>query len=242
MDGAVRNLINESERQVVGLLADVDRKLLNGFCDVGVDRARIISMVNISSSNRSNAIRTRFNLMREVATENQRELSRSLLPKVQQSMRQSYANTMNVPSGTGKFNRMKSAMHSTSRIAIDGLFEECMKELLDAIEKMVQNLGDQIDLLKDTISKSLSSIYSILWEDQNTGKTADPAYVQKVLACRAAYLPILTELRKKFDEVMEDMGICRPTPDIELEAVETWEQAYAKKKQEAIANGNLVEL
>ena len=137
---------------------------------------------------------------------------------------------------------MKHAMHTTSSIAVDGLFDECMKDLLDAIEGMVQVLSGRIDALKELISNSLSSVYSILWEDQNGGKIVDPIRQQKVLACRAACLPILNELRKKQDRVMAVLGIERPVLDLEIAQVETWEQTNAKKMQEAIDQGDFVDV
>ena len=96
MDNAVRNLISESERDTNALCKQLDLDLLQGFYSVGIDKARVASMVNISAANRGNVIRDSFASMRELAQENQRELSRSLLPKVQQSLKQSYNNTLSV--------------------------------------------------------------------------------------------------------------------------------------------------
>lgn len=70
MDGAIRNLIKESERQVENHCKLLDQALLNGFCGVGVDKARIANMVSISASNRTNVVRASFASMRETATEN----------------------------------------------------------------------------------------------------------------------------------------------------------------------------
>ena len=96
MDNAVRNLISESERDMKALCKQLDLDLLQGFYSVGIDKARVASMVSISAANRGNVIRDSFASMREIAQENQRELSRSLLPKVQQSLKQSYNNTLSV--------------------------------------------------------------------------------------------------------------------------------------------------
>jgi hypothetical protein len=157
-------------------------------------------------------------------------------------MKASYDTTVGVPAGPGKFNRMKVNMHSTSHAAVNGLFNACRIELLDAIERMVQDLSGRIDMLKESISKSLSSVYSILWEDQNDGRIVDPIHQQKVLACRVACLPILNELRKRQDQVMQVLGIEPPVLDLEIAAVETWEQANERKMQEAIANGGFVDV
>ena len=242
MDGAVRNLISESERKVIDVCKQLDQVLLNGFSSIGIDKARISSMVSISSSNCRNALRTSFSTMRDIATENQRELSRSLLPKVKQSMHKSYEAIMNVPGGVGKFIRMKGAMHSKSSVAIKKVFNECMNELLVGIEDMVENLSSRIDLVKETIFKSLASVYSILWEDQNVGMAIDPVHQQKVLACRIALMPLLNQLRGEQDKVMDVLGIERPILDLEIAAVETWEQKNAKKMQMAKENGGFVDL
>ena len=157
-------------------------------------------------------------------------------------MKTSYDTTVSVRGGNGKFGRMKSNMHSASHAAVNGLFDACMTELLDAIERMVQDLSGRIDMLKESISKSLSSVYSILWEDQNDGRIIDPIHQQKVLACRVACLPILNELRKRQDQVMQVLGIEPPVLDLEIAAVETWEQTNERKMQEAIANGAFVDV
>ena len=242
MDGAVRNLISESERRVIDVCKQLDQVLLNGFSSIGIDKARISSMVSISSSNCRNALRTSFSTMRDTATENQRELSRSLLPKVKQSMHESYEATINVPSGGGKFGRMKGTMQSKSSVAIKKVFNECMNELLVGIEHMVEDLSTRIDLVKETVSKSLASVYSILWEDQNIGMVIDPVRQQKVLACRVALMPLLNQLREEQDKVMQVLGIERPILDLEIAAVETWEQKNAKNMQMAKENGEFVEL
>jgi hypothetical protein len=242
MDGAIRNLISESERKVIGICKELDRVLLRGFCSIGIEKARVSSMVSISASNCENAVRTNFSAMRDTATENQRELSRSLLPQVQQSMRTSYNETISVSGGTGKFSRMKDSMQSNSRVAINKVFSECMDDLLKGIDQMVQAFSTRINLVKETISKSLSGVYSILWEDQNAGRIVDFALQQKILACRTACLPLLSQLRKEQDEIMQVLGIERPTLDLEIAAVETWEQQNTKNIQMAKENGEFVEL
>ena len=103
-------------------------------------------------------------------------------------------------------------------------------------------MSERIDLLKENISKSLFSVYSILWEDQNAGMAVDPAHQRRVLACRAACLPLLNQLRAQQDQVMQILGIERPVLDLEIAAVESWEQKNAKNMQAAIASGAFVEL
>ena len=117
-----------------------------------------------------------------------------------------------------------------------------MKELLNAIERMVQDLSERIYFLKENISKSVSSVYSILWEDQNADMAVDHAHQQRVLVCRAACLPLLNQLRAQQDQVMQILGIERPVLDLEIAAVESWEQKNAKNMQAAIASGAFVEL
>ena len=70
MDGAIRNLIKESERQVENHCKLLDQALLNGLCGVGIDKARVVKLVSISASNRTNVVRASFASMRETATEN----------------------------------------------------------------------------------------------------------------------------------------------------------------------------
>jgi len=229
MDGAVHSLLSKSERQAIDLFNKLDHELFNEFCSIGINKAQIARLVSISSSNCANAVRTCFAAMRDKATEDQRKLSRSLLPRVQQSMQASYVAAINVPGGVGRFNRMKSAMHFSSRGAINGVFNECMFELLIAVEAMVSNLSEKIMLLKERISVSLSNVYSILWDDQNVGMGVDPICQQQMLTSRAACLPILNRLQKQQDEVMKVLGMKRPVLDLEIAGVVTWEEKNKKK-------------
>ena len=242
MDGAVRSLISKSERQVIDLCKQHDHELLDEFCSIGINKAQIARLVSISSSNCTNAVRTFFAAMQDEATQDQRKLSRSFLPRVQQSMQSSYVATINVPGGVGRFNRMKSAMHFSSLGAINGVFNEYMAELLIAVEGMVTKLSGKIMLLEERIHMSLSSVYSILWEDQSVGMGVDPICQQEMLASRADCLPILNRLRKQQDEVMNVLGINRPVLDLEIAGVVTWDQKNEKKVQTAKRNGAFVEL
>jgi len=209
IDGAFVSNLSESKRRVIGLCREVDKSLLNEVYSIGIEKARVTRMVSVSSSNCENTMLRCFEDMRLWITEKQRELNRSLLPKVQQSMQQSYAATTSVPNGKGKFDRMKKALHDNSRVALNRVFYQCKDELLEAIEYMVKSCGEKIVFLTEFIELSLSSVYSILWEHQ-----VDHDRQQKVLACRAACLAILNRLQKQQDEAMKVLGIERPNVEL----------------------------
>ena len=242
MDEAIRNLISESESRVIDLCKQSDQAIVNRFCSIGINKVRLASMVSTSASNCMNTIRMSFSAMRDAAVANQRALSRSLLPKIQRSMHASYEATISVSSGSGIFNRMKDAMQSKSREVMDNVFSECMNELLIGIQQMLSDLSSKIEQVKEVVSKSLASVYSILWEDHNLGKVFDPDFQRKLLACRTARLPLLNQLRKEQDEVMKRLHIERPVSALGIAAVESWEEKNAKQILLAKANGAFVEL
>lgn len=181
--------------------------------------------------------------MQNVATNVQRDLNRSLLPRVKARMEPGYAAALAVQRGSGTFNRMKNAMHQHSNVAVKSMFTESTKELLDAVNKMITQLYGMVRAVYETIHKNLSNVYRILWEDQTNQMSLISAEErQKIQDCRDKCLPELNDLRQIQNAAMDLLGIDREDLELEMVAVDTFEDTMAKKIERAKQTGDYIDL
>ena len=230
LDSSIKKLLTECEEKVLALAATVDKTVVTGFAQTGVDPVRLATMANTSSRTCTTALKAAFQAMIGVATKTQRELNRSLLPMVQARMKQGYTNTSCVQGGVGRFMRMKNALEGHAQGTVQSMFSESTVELLKAIDAMIKQLSSMITATAQIISKTMESVYSVCWDDQSD-KTAliDPAMQQKVRECRDRLLPDLNRLRQKQDETMRLIGIEREELELDVMEVSSWETQNAIK-------------
>ena len=243
LDSSIKVFLRESEAKVLTLASSVDKAVISGLAQTGLDSARLSTMAGTASRSCTNALKSSFRSMNEVATNTQRELNRSLLPKVQARMKQGYSNTTSVPGGCGKFMRMKDALEGHANVAVHGMFDESTTELLKAVHDMVKQLSSMIAATSQTIAKTMEGVYSVCWDDQSDkAALLDPAMQQKVRECRDKLLPDLNKLRHTQDETMELVGIEREELDLDVMEVASWEKQNAEKLAAAIENNMLIDL
>lgn len=243
MDGALLSFIREAETALSAAFTKIAQQLVNAFAEAGMDRARLQTMAATASRTCSTAIRIAFEDMRKIATDSQRELNRSLLPKVANRMTTGYTATSGVPAGTGKFDRMKSAMNSSASMVVQTMFTEATQDLLAAIAALIKQISGRISGTSDVISRSLSSVYSVCWDDQKDNlREIDPAMQDKVRLCRDKLIPFLVGFRNNHDQVMASMGIKREEMELEIVAVEGWEVKNQKAMAKAKEEGNYFEI
>lgn len=243
MDTTVRLLLRECERKVAEICSALDKAMAAGLSEAGVGRDRIAPMVNAASRSCTTALKASFQAMFEVAANSQRDLNRSLLPKVQDRMQDGYTAAVGVPSGTGRFARIKSAVESHADQAVRTLFDDATVELLTAIGNLIDQLASMMGATAEVITKTMTSVYSVCWEDQTAQSVhLDPAMQAKVRACRDKLLPALNKLAGTQTGALELLGIEREDLELEMAAVESWEERNAKKMQAAIETGDLIDL
>lgn len=243
LDSSIKVFLRESETKVLALASTVDKAVVSGLAQTGLDSARLAPMATTASRTCTTALKDSFRAMNQVATNTQRELNRSLLPKVQARMKQGYANTTTVQGGAGKFMRMKNALEGYSQHNIQGMFDESTAELVKAVYDMVTQLSNMIAATADVISKTMEGVYSVCWDDQSDkAALMDPAMQQKVRECRDKLLPDLNKLRQTQDETMRLVGIEREELELDVMEVASWEKQNAEKLQKAIDDGELIDL
>ena len=87
LDSTIRRLLGDAERNILALGTSSGQSFAQSLRSNGVDAARLNNMLNTANRSAVTAVKARFVQMATVAVNAQRELSRELLPAVQQAMK-----------------------------------------------------------------------------------------------------------------------------------------------------------
>jgi hypothetical protein len=247
MDCSIKVILTEAEANVLGICEQLDLKLASALTNAGADKDRLHSLRTANHRSYTTALRHAFVEMKTISVNGQRELSRSLLPKIQSKMTETYSAATNVQGGLGKFKRMDAAMQHTSRFVVDEMFSEATNDLIDAIGKLIDTLAHLIAALEAKLSKTMEAVYSMLWEDgarivNETTKVTNPEQQKLVNSCRDALLPSFLKLDELAKKLLVMVGMSRDDMELEVVAVESLEDKLAKRLDEAKAKGNFIEL
>lgn len=242
LDSTIRKLLREAEKKILELCTSAGQAFAQNLRSVGVDAARLSSMLNTANRSAITALKASFGQMATVAVNAQRDLSRELLPEVQQKMKSTYASVTTVERGTGTFMRMKHAMASNSQRAVRGMFDGAMKKLLAGIDSLIKQLKTMLGATSGVIGRSFNNVFSICWDDQQSQALISPEQQKKMRECRDALLPELNDLVKIQEEACAVLGIEREEVELDVMGVESLEQTLARRKEEAIKRGDMFDL
>lgn len=246
MDSAIGELIAMSYRKISNLCNELDKSLATALAEARVDASRLRSLRSTALRSCQTMVKQTFTTMRTLAADSQRELNRTLLPKVKEGMSSSYSAALAQPRGTGVFRRMDAAMQITSEKIVLGLFNDATNALLNGVEELVKKLEGMVRALGAAIARSLESVYSILWEscpDNGEDQTVrDPAHEQLVRSCRDKLAREFATLSEMHKSAMSIMGIEREDLELEMVAVDSLDDMLAKREQLAVENGMMVNL
>lgn len=159
LDSTIRRMLNEIERDVLELCADVSQRLACNFRASGLDGARLTSIVNTANRSAISALKVLFQQTAAVAVDAQRELSRTLLPAVQNQMEPTYQAVLHVEGGSGKFMRMKDAMAGNAQCVVNRVFDDAMKNLLAGIQAVIQRLHTMIASAAVVIYNTMKNVF-----------------------------------------------------------------------------------
>lgn len=244
LDSTIRKMLNEIERNILQLCADVSQSLASNFRASGVDANRLTSMVNTANRSAISALKALFQQMGAVAVDAQRELSRTLLPAVQSQMEPAYQAVLNVQGGSGTYMRMKDAMAGNAQQVVNRMFSDATRNLLAGIQSVIQRLHAMIASAALVIHKTMENVFSICWDDQSGASTKliDPEMLKKIRECRDALLPELNRLFEVQTGASELLGIEREEMELDLMAVETFDQSLERRLEEAKKKGEVIDL
>ncbi|KAL7529808.1 hypothetical protein ACHAXR_004427, partial [Thalassiosira sp. AJA248-18] len=242
LDSNIKRLLRDAEITVAQLCTSAGQSFAQSLRSNGVDAARLTNMLNTANRSAVSALKSKFGQMATVAVNAQRELSRELLPAVQEKMKSTYASVNHVPKGSGTFMRMKGAMASNSQHAVCGMFDDALKKLLAGIKSLIKQLGAMIASTSEVIGKAFDNVFSICWDDQQSEALISPEMQKTIRECRDRLLPELNELVIIQGNACELLGIEREEVELDVMGVETFEQTLARKKEEAKKNGDMFDL
>lgn len=244
MDSAIRVYLNDAEKKILDCLAHLEKKLLSAFTTNGLRSDRAVPLCTAAGRNSTAKVKNDFRLMQQLAAHSQRNLNRSLLPKVRDRMTQSYDAALAAPGGSGVFRRMDHCMQTQSGIIVHTMFSESTNELLSAISKLICDLAVLVQQMTKSISKDMQTVFSILWEAQrnNSNVISDPAQQALVRACRDKLLPKLNEFSAIQNEVFDTLGMEREQLELDVVGVESFNDKLNKQMKEAEEKGLVVDL
>mmetsp|Transcript_8989 Transcript_8989/g.17921 ORF Transcript_8989/g.17921 Transcript_8989/m.17921 type:complete len:1419 (-) Transcript_8989:154-4410(-) len=243
LDSTIRRLLAESERKILDLSTSACQSFAQSLRSNGVAADRLGNMLNTANRSATTALKTSFTQMRSIARDAQRELSRELLPAVQEKMKSSYTAVKSAQGGPGVFERMKGAMVSNSQRAVNDMFDSAMDKLMKGIKALINRLERLLESTATIVGKSLENVFSICWDD-NSDKTTliDPQMQKLIQDCRNALLPELNRLQTIQGDACELLGIEREEVELDLVGVESLEQQLSRRVAEAEKNGNMLDL
>ena len=137
---------------------------------------------------------------------------------------------------------MKGAMATHSNQAVQSMFDDAMRNLLTGIEALIKSLKLSIERTAEVITKTMSTVFSICWDDNQAEAMIDPEMKKRMRECRDKLLPSLNALVDIQGKACEMLGIEREELELELMEVESFEQTMARKKKEAIDRGDMFDL
>jgi len=240
MDTTIAFALSKVERDIVGLCTTTNQGILDAFSKEGLTMARLHTVSAAAMRGCIASIREKLCVIRSTATERQRELNRSLLPVVKQSMVQSYDAACNVTTGHGRFQRMKQAISITTQRQVSHIFNYSTIILVKGIEALLLQLGHLIRSIALPVRDQLYNVYSICWDGMKQNLVADPVQLQKTHECRVRLLPSLNALCEHQREARAILGLRREEPEMELMEVETVDQAIQRRFAEAEQAGTVI--
>ena len=243
LDSTIRRMLAESEKKILDLATSACQSFAQSLRSHGVAADRLGNMLNTANRTCTTALKNSFTQMRATARDSQRELSRELLPAVQEKMKSSYSAVLGAPRGGGVFERMKTAMVSNSQRVVDSMFDSAMDKLMKGIKALIKRLEHFLESTAGTVGKSLENVFSICWDDKSDkAHLVDPLMQKMIQDCRNALLPELNRLQKVQGYACELLGIEREEVELDLVGVESFEEQISRRVAEAEKSGNMLDL
>jgi len=241
MDSSLNVFLVSAEAKLFEVYNSAEKSLATALTEAGVKHEQLHALRSAATRSVSTIVKDGFREMKTVASGLQREMNRSLLPKIQARMKGGYKRALSAPGGKGVFDRMNSAMVDYTSATVDTMFSESTKELLAAIDGLIDRIASLIGQTANALLKKMDTVYSVLWDDQRTNKavSVDPELVRK---CRDKLLPSLGKLAAIQTGVLELLGMKREELEFEVVGVDGLDERFAKALKQAQAEGRVFDL
>ena len=120
------------------------------------------------------------------------------------------------------FNRIKSNMTNHAKVAVNSMFIDATKHLLNSISTLINDLAAQSKNVCKVVEKKLSDVYTVLWE--RGAVPIDEATKVRIKAARRTAIPKVDAIRNKMNDLMDANGCVREEPEFEIQAVQDVDQ------------------
>ena len=260
MDTSIRSLLSRSKIEVMNVCDKLMADLNVEFKKQGIEARRLLAMISTSKRSAQVALDASFSNMGQVSVSRQRELTRSMLPQIQENMKQCYQAGVNarefvffdlccmtstfkikLAGGAGRFDRIKHAMMTGSSSIVSSMFAQAMAKIKSEINSMIYELSKLVNNTHQIMRKSLENVFSSFFDPEND-TNVDPKIQESARACRDALLPQLNELLSIQVEVSRLVGIEREGAELGIMQVETLDDRLKRKEEEAKESGNAFDL
>ena len=240
MNAAVNRLMLKCEKDIIKSVATINTSMFNELVEDGIDRNRLTQMHNTTLRAIETVVKAEFKTISAFSTEVQRNINRSLLPQIKESMKDGYEKAAGVERGQGLFNRIKNNMVDHAKAAVNTMFIDATKALLNSISKLITDLALKATGVAVIVEKKFSDVYNVLWERGTV--PIDEETKVKIRAARQIAIPKIGHCREILDALMDSNDIVREEPEFEIQAVQDVDQALQNQLEEAHKNGAVVDL
>ena len=177
----MRRLLSAAKAEVQSICDALVSKLCSSFTHAGFEKSSLDALVATATLASSTALNAAFVRMNKASTKFQRKLTRSMLPKIKKRMVPSYRAASSVECGAGKFERMKTAMHSTSGPTLSNIFSETLSHMQNEISNAIKAIAKLIMQTSTLLREKLESFLSLSWDiDRAKASAVDDGLLSEV--------------------------------------------------------------
>ncbi|KAJ7179183.1 hypothetical protein C8R46DRAFT_1072781 [Mycena filopes] len=166
------------------LIGDIERSAASGL----KDRARIQGESCLESARV--ALDKTIETVKETLSGEQKEISRSLAPHVQEQLLDGYETAME-ERGAGSVARQKAVFHSFIKDRKDEIFEDSADVIMDRLTGAADAIGKTLTVSLDDLAQKIEVNLAVLWE----GVRDDPGQVQARTKTVTQVNEVLDQLR-----------------------------------------------
>lgn len=164
MGTTTNQLLVSAKHGVQNICDALVRELRSSFLIAGFENASLDALMTAATKASSTALIGAFERMDKASTRLQRKLTRSMLPKIKKRMISSYRAAADVECGTGKFERMKRALETTSGWTLGNMFAQLLSHMEEEVARAINAIANSILETATLLGKNLESFLGLSWD------------------------------------------------------------------------------
>ena len=170
-----------------------------------------------------------------IAKDEQREISRVLAPNIQEQMGTGYSGALEVPRGSGTFNRMKASIEGHADSSIKSIYAAATQDLLDKVKELVVRLGVHMHTAFAKVESVLRNAFSAFWEVV----LGNPDEQRQLELARNTAIPKLQALMDQLNALAKKTGVVAAREEDEVGLMEVVDPVE-RRLEEAKKTDNVI--